>query len=166
MSTRHENADGPEDIDAAFAEIVAGLERDEPMARWPEEAARPDPEPPRETGPEAARPGSVRPDPGPSDAARPGPAPRDWTPPADAPDEGHYEPPEPPPMPRPGLATVGGILLVSLGMTLLLVPGLLGLGATAALPVGLVAVSAGIGWLLFRMRRTPPEDPTDDGAQL
>ncbi|MCA1187407.1 MULTISPECIES: DUF308 domain-containing protein [unclassified Saccharopolyspora] len=149
MSTRHENADGPEDIDAAFAEIVAGLEQDEPMARWPEEQDRSTEDAsPKPAAPEAAS------------------APRDWTPPADAPDEGHYEPPEPPPMPRPGVATVGGILLVVLGMTLLLVPGLVGLGATAALPIGLVAVSGGIGWLLFRMRRTPPADPTDDGAQL
>ncbi|MEU6127860.1 DUF308 domain-containing protein [Saccharopolyspora sp. NPDC047091] len=150
MSTRHENADGPEDIDAAFAEIVAGLEQDEPMARWPEED--------RGTGDEAPKP--------PAAAPEPAAAPRDWTPPADAPDEGHYEPPEPPPMPRPGVGTVGGVLLVALGMTLLLVPGLLGLGTTPALSIGLVAVSAGIGWLLFRIRRTPPEDPTDDGAQL
>ncbi|GAA3361517.1 DUF308 domain-containing protein [Saccharopolyspora gregorii] len=149
MSTRHENADGPEDIDAAFAEIVAGLEQDEPMARWPEEQDRGT----EDAAPKPAAPAAAS-------------APRDWTPPADAPDEGHYEPPEPPPMPRPGIATVGGILLVVLGMTLLLVPGLVGLGATAALPIGLVAVSGGIGWLLFRMRRTPPADPTDDGAQL
>lgn len=147
MSTRHENADGPEDIDAAFAEIVAGLERDEPMARWPEESTRTSSDTPQPAAePEVAE-----------------SAPRDWTPPADAPDEGHYEPPEPPPMPRPTVTTIGGITLVVLGMILLLVPGLVGLGATAALPIGLVAVSSGIGWLLFRMRKTPPDD---DGAQL
>ncbi|WP_337960537.1 hypothetical protein [Kutzneria chonburiensis] len=31
------NTDGPEDVDAAFAEIVAGLERDGMGVRWPED---------------------------------------------------------------------------------------------------------------------------------
>lgn len=36
MSTRRDSADGPEDIDARFAEIVAGLERDAPLGQWPD----------------------------------------------------------------------------------------------------------------------------------
>lgn len=160
MSARHDNADGPEDIDAAFAEIVAGLERDEPMARWPEEEGST-----TQTGssPETGRAESTVPDSAGGSEALAGP--RDWSPPAEGEDEGHYEPPEPPPLPVPGAGTLGGIVIIALGLTLLLVPGLAGLGTTAALPLGLVAISGGITWLLFRMRRSPP-DPDDEGAQL
>jgi len=143
MSARRDNADGPEDIDAAFAEIVAGLEQDEQLARWPdEESARLDePEPDAPEPPESG--------------------PRDWAPVEE--DEGHYEPPEPPPMPRPSAAAVGGIALILIGVLLLLVPGLAGLGGSVALGVGLITVSIGIGWLLLRLRRSPPDD---DGARL
>lgn len=164
MSTRRDNADGPEDIDAAFAEIVAGLERDAPMSRWPSddstEDADTDESDARASGPAPAEP---RPDSSGSTAEPAGP--RDWTPPAEADDEGHYEPPEPPPLPTPRPTTVGGIAVIGIGVILLLVPGLAGLGSTLAMPLGLVAISAGISWLLFRIRQSPP-DPGDDGAQL
>jgi hypothetical protein len=154
MSTRHDNADGPEDIDAAFAEIVAGLERDAPMSRWPEDHRHPDDDP----GASAAPTPAVQPAPEPD-------GPRDWSLPADPEeDEGHFEPPEPPPLPKPKPATVGGAALVGLGLLLLLIPGLLSQDATVALPLGLVAISAGISWLLFRMRQGPPD--SGDGAQL
>ncbi|GAB3281318.1 hypothetical protein [Parasphingorhabdus pacifica] len=173
MSTRHDNADGPEDIDAAFAEIVAGLERDAPMSRWPAEDAgseqantgRAETDTGRTDG---ASTGSAAVEPRPESAASPiepaEPAgPRDWTPFTE--DEGHYDPPEPPPMPPPRPTTIGGIAVIGIGVVLLLVPGLAGLGSTVALPMGLVAISAGISWLLFRIRQSPP-DPDDDGAQL
>lgn len=152
MSTRHDNADGPEDIDAAFAEIVAGLERDEPMSRWPTE-----PESAESTEPEAAQ---AEPEPRETDEG-----PRDWAPSTEQEDEGHYEPPEPPPLPTPRPSTLGGLAVIGIGLLLLLVPGLAGLGATAALPIGLIAISGGIAWLLFRMRQGPPNSG-DDGAQL
>lgn len=151
MSARRDNADGPEDIDAAFAEIVAGLEQDEQLARWPDE--------------DSSRADSDQSDPvEPQQAANPT-GPRDWRPgqSADEDEEGHYEPPEPPPMPRPSAAAIGGIGLILVGVLLLLVPGLAGLGGTVPLTIGLISVSSGIGWLLLRMRRNPPED---DGAQL
>ncbi|WP_338595282.1 DUF308 domain-containing protein [Saccharopolyspora sp. SCSIO 74807] len=164
MSTRHDNADGPEDIDAAFAEIVAGLERDEPLARWPQEDG------PRTTADDADGQGRAPDPPGRADEAlSPAPVepagPRDWTPPAEADDEGHYEPPEPPPMPRPTAATIGGISTIVLGVLLLVVPGLAGLGGSVALPAGLIAISGGIGWLLLRLRSNPPGSG-DDGARL
>lgn len=168
MSTRRDSADGPEDIDAAFAEIVAGLERDAPLARWPSDddadsTTDETPTPDRPAGTPVGQPES-----GGSPSEPPGP--RDWTPPSPSPspapeDEGHYEPPEPPPLPTPRATTVGGIAVIGIGVVLLLVPGLAGLGSTVALPLGLVAISAGISWLLFRIRRNPP-DSGGDGAQL
>lgn len=164
MNTRRDNADGPEDIDAAFAEIVAGLERDAPMSRWPSEESSEKSgtgeadAPSGDSAPAEPRPESS------GDAAEPA-GPRDWTPSTDADDEGHYDPPEPPPLPTPRPTTVGGIAVIGIGVLLLLVPGLAGLGSTLAMPLGLVAISAGISWLLFRIRQAPP-DPGDDGAQL
>ena len=157
MSARHDNADGPEDIDAAFAEIVAGLEQEAP--RWPEGLDSPGSEP-VDRGPRTS--GSSAPS-----------NPRDWTPPRDESstrdrdedEEGHFEPPEPPPLPTPRVGTVGGFALIVLGLLLLLVPGLAGAGATFALPLGLISISGGICWLLFRLRQGPP--PTEDnGAQV
>lgn len=157
MSTRRDSSDGPEDIDAAFAEIVADLERDETFGRWTSEAEakstdvedKPaDPEPPK-----------------PQPAAETGTGPRDWA--AGDEEEEHFVPPEPPPLPIPKPGALAGVGIVGLGLVVLLVPGLAGLSTTAQLPLGLVLISAGIGWLLFRLRRTPPTDPDeDDGAQV
>ncbi|MER7083337.1 hypothetical protein SAMN02982929_04664 [Saccharopolyspora kobensis] len=149
MSTRHDNADGPEDIDAAFAEIVADLERDENFARWPD-----DDEPvTRGEKPEA-----------PPVAAPVESGPRDWAAPANEEDE-HYVPPEPPPLPTPRPTTMAGIVVVVIGVLFALVPGLAGLSSTITLPLGLVLISSGIGWLLLRLRQ-PPRNSDDDGAQV
>ncbi|RKT82463.1 hypothetical protein SAMN05421805_12236 [Saccharopolyspora antimicrobica] len=155
MSTRRDNADGPEDIDAAFAEIVADLERDENFARWPDDdepaAAGERPEaPPVAAGPTAAAPVES--------------GPRDWAAPANEEDE-HYVPPEPPPLPTPRPTTMAGIVVVVIGVLFALVPGLAGLSGTITLPLGLVLISGGIGWLLLRLRQ-PPRNSDDDGAQV
>lgn len=157
MNTRHDNADGPDDIDAAFAEIVAELERDTPLPRWPE------------NGPETTGSGATSAtDPPPADSApEDEPAgPRNWSPTAESEDEGHFEPPEPPPLPAPKAGAVGGVALIVLGVCLLVVPGLAGWAGTVTLPVGLISISAGIGWLLLRLRQGPPDSGWDDGAQL
>lgn len=158
MSARHDNADGPEDIDAAFAEIVAGIEQEAP--RWPEGLDAGGSEPadraPRTSGPATSGAGTSN-------------NPRDWAPPrdesTDEDDEGHFEPPEPPPLPTPRAGTIGGFALISAGLLLLLVPGLAGAGATFALPLGLISISGGICWLLFRLRQGPPPSE-DEGAQV
>ncbi|MFC7344093.1 DUF308 domain-containing protein [Saccharopolyspora griseoalba] len=165
MSARRDSSDGPEDIDAAFAEIVADLERDETFARWSAEAKSgtaedetAEPEPPK---------AEAKPEPAAEPAAETGTGPRDWTPGEE--DEEHFVPPEPPPLPIPKPGALAGIGVVVLGLVVLLIPGLAGLPTTAQLPLGLVLISAGIGWLLFRLRRAPPTDPTDpddDGAQV
>ncbi|GAA2340107.1 hypothetical protein GCM10009854_15640 [Saccharopolyspora halophila] len=191
MSARRDSSDGPEDIDAAFAEIVADLEQDETFARWtsstsdsgsestdvkdrPAEAEPPKPdspksEPPRSEPPKSEPPKSEPPksEPPRAEPAEIGTGPRDWAPGEE--EEGHFVPPEPPPLPVPKPATLLGFAIVVLGLAVLLFPGLAGLSATAQLPLSLVLISGGIGWLLFRLRRTPPTDPTDpddDGAQV
>ncbi|MCI2421286.1 DUF308 domain-containing protein [Saccharopolyspora sp. K220] len=151
MNTRRDNADGPEDIDAAFAEIVADLERDSTFARWPEEAA----DRAEDTGEETVE---LETPPGPEAG------PRDWTAAPDE-EEEHFVPPEPPPLPTPRPTTLIGIAVIVVGVLLLLVPGLAGLSSAITLPLGLVLISAGIGWLLLRLRQGPPNSD-DDGAQV
>jgi hypothetical protein len=152
MSTRRDSPDGPEDIDAAFAEIVAGLQGEMPFTQWPEGTESPrTPQPPETSSPNATT------------AASTGTEPLDTGP--EDPDEDHYRPPEPPPLPKPRLTTIIGFAAIGAGFILLLVPGLTGRLGPVAVPLGLVAISVGIGWLLFRMRQGPP-DSGDDGARL
>ncbi|CAM01019.1 hypothetical protein A8924_2105 [Saccharopolyspora erythraea NRRL 2338] len=158
MNTRHDRSDGPDDIDAAFAEIVAGLEREGGVVKWPDSGDDSGQAAEKATREEPAS----APDDTSDDTAQ---GPRDWAPSAEPEDEGHYEPPEPPPLPTPRPSTLGGIVVIAIGLLLLLVPALAGIGSSSALPIGLIAVSAGIIWLLLRMRQGPPTSG-DDGARL
>lgn len=154
MTRRPGGSDGPEDVDAAFAEIVADLEREGLGSALVEEHDRdtelldptPQPEPEKPAGwrmPET-----------------------EWDPDAVADDE-HFVPPEPPPLPRLRPGTIFGILLLAVGVLLLAGPNLIGLAPRVATPLALVALAAGIGWLVLRMRQGPPPDSGwDDGAQL
>ena len=81
-------------------------------------------------------------------------------------DEDHFEPPEPPPLPVPRPRTVGGVLGLAVGVLLLAEPNLLGVGERVATPLGLFALTAGIGWLMIGLRSGPPPEGSDDGAQL
>lgn len=165
MNTRHDNADGPEDIDKAFAEIVAELERDTSLPRWPgDHEQTPGTEEHSTVHSESASSSTV-------DTSDSEDGPRDWTPeeseePRD--DEGHYEPPEPPPLPTPGAGAVSGVALVALGLIMLLVPAVAGWLGGLAMPAGLIAVSGGIGWLLLRLRHGSSDAgfDDDDGAQV
>lgn len=136
---RDESRD-PLDEDAAWAELVAayGEQPDPEAGRWPASSDVTDPRPGPAEGKEA--PGS-----GPEKAAEappenpdrpvgsfvvyaPGVGPRDWDTPAasgddglDEPDEGHFVPPEPPPLPTGDvtarfawIAVLGGPLLLLL----------------------------------------------------
>ncbi|MFI0466487.1 DUF308 domain-containing protein [Saccharopolyspora sp. 5N102] len=159
MNTRRDNPDGPEDIDAAFAEIVADLERDSTFARWPEDA-------PGETTDTAGTASAV------ADVAEVEPkaardaGPRDWAPGPEE-EEEHFVPPEPPPLPTPRPTTLLGIAVIAVGVLVLLVPGLAGMSSSLSMPLGLVLISAGIGWLLLRLRQGPPPNTSnDDGAQV
>ena len=158
MSPRPGGSEGPEDVDAAFAEIVADLEREGLGAGLTEgttditeitEAvgkAEP-PEPAESTG---------------GGEWRTTDADWDW-----AGEEEHYVPPEPPPLPRLRPGTIFGLILILIGVFLLVAPTLIGLAARIATPLALISLAAGIGWLVLRMRLGPPPDSGwDDGAQV
>jgi hypothetical protein len=163
VTRRPGGSDGPEDVDAAFAEIVASLEREGIGASVVEdelykaviEPESPTVEPPTEPPAATAdKPGGWRtPD-------------VEWDPDAVTEDE-HFVPPEPPPLPRLRAGTIFGILLMVVGILLVAAPNLIGLGPRIATPLALVSLAAGIGWLVLRMRQGPPSDSGhDDGAQL
>lgn len=88
----------------------------------------------------------------------------------------HFVPPEPPPLPRMGPPIIVGLTLIGLGLVLVSFPGWVGVPQMYGLPLGLVAVAAGLGWLVLRLWPDPddvppplylddPDDP-DGGAVL
>ncbi|HSK58538.1 MAG TPA: hypothetical protein VK935_05730, partial [Actinomycetospora sp.] len=85
------------------------------------------------------------------------------------PEDEHFVPPEPPPLPRLGLSSLLGLGLLVVGVVLLAVPGLLGGPVGLGIVPGLLAMTAGLGWLVFGLRRGRDEGPAadpDDGAVL
>jgi hypothetical protein len=175
VTRRPGGSDGPENVDAAFAEIVASLEREGLGASLVEEDERGRKRPvadPDFTAPEAvAEPPDTTSPGAPAGAEVAKPAgwrtpDADWDPDAVAEDE-HFVPPEPPPLPRLRPGTLFGILLLAIGVVLLAAPTAIGLAPRIATPLALVSMAAGIGWLVLRMRQGPPPDSGwDDGAQL
>ena len=161
------NTDGPEDVDAAFAEIVAGLERDGMGMRWPEDqpATRQETSAAEETRPMDPQPSAPPPPPAtPPSGWRTADKEWDW---AAASDTEHYVPPEPPPFPRPRPLTVLAVVLIVIGAVLLAVPSVIGLQTQVATPLAIIALTSGVGWLLLRMRHGPPPGSDDgNGAQL
>lgn len=156
MTRRPGGSDGPEDVDAAFAEIVADLEREGLGSALVEEddASLVDPILPPKPSSEPDKPAGWR-------------VPEaEWDPDAVAEDE-HFVPPEPPPLPRLRPSTIFGMFLLAVGVFLLAGPNLVGLAPRIATPLALVCLAAGIGWLVLRIRQGPPDNSDwDDGAQL
>ncbi|RSN13849.1 hypothetical protein DMC63_25485 [Streptomyces sp. WAC 05977] len=162
--------DGPEDVDATFAEIVADL-RAEGVGLFPDD----DVEEP--AGKTAEKPAEKTPRPEPSDAEpepgwRGGGTSWDKTLFEDAPsgpsdDEGHFVPPEPPPLPRPRKGAFIVLLFFLLGLLLLIAPNLIGMGTRLGTPLGILALATAIALLLLRVRQGPPPgaDP-NNGAQV
>lgn len=182
-------SDRPDDVDAAFAEIVADLERegvgrtipdlddlqdDSPERTEPLDSPERPPSSPSSSsdGPESAG-GIVGSPPGSpgwslppttSDRARSEP-PKAWRG-HDADwdwswgtDEDHYVPPEPPPLPRLRPLTIVALALVVVGVVLLIIPTLIGLDARIATPIALLSVLCGGGMLLLRVRQSPKDNP-------
>ncbi len=56
--------------------------------------------------------------------------------------------------------------MLIVGLLLLALPDLLDLGERVATPLGLLAVTAGIGWLVIGLRSDAAPEGPDDGAQL
>jgi hypothetical protein len=142
--------------DDEFEAIVAGWRREGRVPTWPEErgpAALFDPGP---AEPGLGEPGLFSPS-----------APRAASPP---PEEEHFIPPEPPPLPPIGPPALVGLALVGAGLLLLVSPGLLGVSQAYGLPLGLVGIAAGLGWLVLRLWPDAPESEDgsrpDDGAIL
>ncbi|GAA2968307.1 hypothetical protein [Actinokineospora diospyrosa] len=143
--------DGPEDVDAAFAQIVADLEREGVGRDIPtlnEVPADPPPDP------APARPASTW---------RTHDTEYDWS--NDNNDE-HYEPPEPPPLPRLRPLTVVAIGLLVAGVLLLTLASILNLDARITTPIALIGLATGIALLLLRARKSPPPLDDDNGAQV
>lgn len=158
--------DGPEDVDATFAEIVADL-RAEGVGLFPDEELEKPAEKPAEKTPRPEQP-DAEPEPG----WRGGGTSWDKTLFEDAPagssdDEGHFVPPEPPPLPRPRKGAFIVLLFFLLGLLLLIAPNLIGMGTRLGTPLGILALATAIALLLLRVRQGPPPgaDP-HNGAQV
>jgi hypothetical protein len=150
MDPAHGRGDRPED---EFESIVAGWRSEGSVPDWPSDRAEPAESAPPSTP--SSAPSGDRP------VHRPGPA--------SEPEDDHYHPPEPPPLPRPGPPAVVGGGLILLGLLLCVTPGLLGVGGTWPLPLGLVLIAAGLTWLMLRLwtpDRGDDPDPFDDGSRL
>ncbi|MEY9875966.1 hypothetical protein ABH931_005473 [Streptacidiphilus sp. MAP12-33] len=140
--------------DELFAELVAGF--DEPVAEgdrsWPEAEDVADLRP-------QARPRPVI-NPLPMVRAVPPVDPRAWTPEED-PDDEHYTPPEPPPLPQTQAATKLALLALVVGLVMIV------LGEIGELPgmatfLGVCAVAGAVAALVVRMRNPDPEEEDDD----
>ena len=146
-----------DEVDKAFAEIVAGFG-----------------EPPRAPAPVPDEVASRR-----SERKHAGHEPEETDEPslldgldtfgADLPDDeaDRFVPPEPPPVPRPSLATALAVLGVVGGLVVFLKPTLVPfVSESLAMFVGFTAVVAGFGTLVWRMRPGDDEAGPDDGARV
>lgn len=203
MAPERDHSGGDADLDAAFAEIIAGwdTETTDPVPRWPASEDTSDDAPdntpddipkgtPDGTGsqPPADRPpasssmdqiryvrdhGLPTPAPAPEHAdgddvgahpVAPAPGPRDWEL-AEAGDD-HYQPPEPPPLPRTDLFTGLAWAGVLLGPVFLLCAGLFWRDVSRMwLGLAALAFIAGFVVLVLRLPATR-EDDDDDGAVI
>lgn len=137
---------------ASFDEIVAGWVAEGTVPQWPD--------------PPTARQAATEPDEADRPSARQ-PA-TSVCPPYDMlAGQDHFVPPDPPPLPRMSFAAMAVLILVSAGIVLLAVHDTLRLDSAVCLPLGLVLISTGLGWLLLRCwpaRTKPDAEGPDDGA--
>jgi hypothetical protein len=139
-----------------FDSIVALWRNEGDVPQWPDddEASKAAAAP---TGPD---------EPGPAPPPAPPMPPRSYSPPP-LPEDEHFIPPEPPPLPRLGPPALVGLTLIIIGIVLVVSPGWLGVPTPYGLPLGLVGLASGLGWLVLRLWPDPPErndDGDDDGA--
>ncbi|WP_216216369.1 hypothetical protein [Amycolatopsis aidingensis] len=174
-------SDGPEDVDATFAEIVAdlraqgvgdGLDKggkdtkntkdteDTGQSKDGAEKSTPQP-PPRPVS--DWRSSDTEWDATMLDGPQPG---QGGTAGTEDEDE-HYVPPEPPPLPKPRKGAIVVLLFFVVALVLLIAPGLVGLSSSVGTPLGLLGLAAAIALLLLRVKQGPPDgaDPST-GAQV
>jgi hypothetical protein len=140
-----------------FEAIVALWRREGHVPQWPDDASDGAGAPAGVDEPAPAAPAP------PQQPRSPAPPPE----PAPAADDEHFVPPEPPPLPRLGPPALVGLALIVIGLVLVVAPGWLGVADPYGLPLGLVGLAAGLGWLVLRLWPDPPDrsdDGDDDGA--
>jgi hypothetical protein len=168
-----------DDVDAAFADIVSGLITDS-VRRHPSGAAPTldaAPQPPK--APDVHQPDEARDTP--SDRARRRELRRleraaelaafqagetEEQAERDA-DQEHYTPPDPPPLPRPKLRTVGSVLMILGGILLLARPGILAVAPDLAMVLAVLLIVGGAVLLvtgIWRRRGGKDGNGWDDGA--
>lgn len=152
MDRRPDDPSDPDPTADQFDAIVAGLRRDGALPVWPGDT-RPAADPPPPTPPLPMPPVP------PARSVPPAPAESDVD---------HFVPPEPPPLPRLGPPALVGCTLLALGLVLVTAPGVVGVPDVYGLPLGLLALAAGLGWLVLRLWPAPPDEHEgdDDGAQV
>ncbi|HEX3003765.1 MAG TPA: hypothetical protein VHO27_06115 [Angustibacter sp.] len=187
MAPERDHSGGDADLDAAFAEIIAGwdTETTDPVPRWPAAEDTDADAPPSDASPGGSSMEQIRyvrdhglptpqpaPEPAPEptddgtdDGARPvapAPGPRDWEL-AEAGDD-HYQPPDPPPLPRTDLFTGLAWAGVLLGPVFLLCAGLFWRDVSR-LWLGLAALAFIAGFVVLVLRLpSARDDGDDDGA--
>jgi hypothetical protein len=152
----------PDEFDA----IVALWRNEGDVPQWPTDLGpdelAPDDLLPDDEAPDAAPKADAAPrETAPAPPAAPPLPPRSYIPPT-LPEDEHFIPPEPPPLPRLGPPALVGLTLIAIGLVLVVSPGWLGVSEIYGLPLGLVGLAAGLGWLVLRLWPDPP-DRTDEG---
>ncbi len=79
-------------------------------------------------------------------------------------DDAHFEPPEPPPLPRPKGRTIGAALMILAGVVLLAKPGLLAVEVDLTLVLAVALILGGAVVLLTGIWRRHAGRDGDDGA--
>jgi hypothetical protein len=174
------------DVEAAWAKIVAGWDKEPDTAPWPASENLPDAtadtltapaDPTRSVEPPASparRPSATdisgvslgpRTDDGPSLLDGLDTFGNDL--PGEPTDDEGYTPPPPPPLPRISKYAVAGLLGIVLGFVLFLFPDLIPIDRTIVTVTGFLAILAGFITLISRLRRGDDEDyDPDDGAKV
>jgi hypothetical protein len=158
-------------VDAAFAQIVAAYDSAPAEVTWPSSEDLPAPPP----APVDKPAGPVWPVGGPilnrdpRTADPDGPSLLDGldTFGAELPDDDEpFVPPPPPPLPRISFQAIVGVIAIVAGLFLFFDSGLLPLGDQAAMLLGLIGIIGGAAALIMRLRPGGPDDPDlpDDGA--
>jgi hypothetical protein len=162
-------------VDAAFAQIVAAYDSPPTEATWPssEDLTAPDtPVPPvapdKPAGPIWPTDGPIlNRDPRAADPDEPSLLDGLDTFGSDLPDDDEpFVPPPPPPLPRISVQAIIGALAILGGLWLFFDTDLLPIGEQAAMLLGLVGIIGGAAALIMRLRPGGPDDPDlpDDGA--
>ena len=140
--------------DELFRQIVAGFstDTDDPVPPWPVSedlsTAKPEPDAPRRRRSDPAE-----------QEGLPG-----WLEPPPLEDEGHFDPPAPPKVPRLRPRTLLAVALFLLGLAILFIPFKIGFDDSAiSIIIGLLLTGGGAGLLVWWMRDAP-SDGWDDGA--